>query len=190
LDRNSKAVKIGKANDIQDRLSTLQTGNPNELILIHKISCKSESDGFLRERYYHNKFRHLHRNGEWFNYDEIEFSKFFKEDEHFKSKQKREPLTISTLFGEKTLFNIDFNPCCYFYPNLTAQIIDNFENASKMKVPFRTMEWPTYGKSLLLPFSMETNRVFISTKKHKENIELNSFLKTKGHTNDLSQFLL
>ena len=37
LDIVSNSIKIGKANDIQERLSGLQTGNPNILNVIYQI---------------------------------------------------------------------------------------------------------------------------------------------------------
>jgi hypothetical protein len=45
------------------------------------------------------------------------------------------------------------------------------------------MKYPTYGKSLLLPYSNRKDRVFISTKKHEENMELNRFKKSKERAN-------
>ena len=40
LDEKSKAIKIGKANNIEQRLSDLQTGNPNILNVIYQIECR------------------------------------------------------------------------------------------------------------------------------------------------------
>ena len=39
------------------------------------------------------------------------------------------------------------------------------------------MPWPTKGKSLLLPYSDEKDRVFISAKKHEENMIQNRYNK-------------
>ena len=50
LDTASNAVKIGKANNIEQRMSDLQTGNPNPLKLIHEIECESEKQSFLLEQ--------------------------------------------------------------------------------------------------------------------------------------------
>ena len=56
LDETSNAIKIGKANDIDERISGLQTGNPNELILLHYIKCESVENAFNLEKYCHDKF--------------------------------------------------------------------------------------------------------------------------------------
>ena len=50
------------------------------------------------------------------------------------------------------------------------------------------MEYPTYGKSLLLPYSNEVNRVFISTKKHEENMEYKRFKKIEKEIPSLESF--
>jgi len=189
LDKKSEAVKIGKANNVDERLSSLQTGNPNELIILHQIKCNSEDLAFILEKDYHNKFSHLNLHGEWFKYDKETFQNFFIEEINFKMKQKRKPLINQTLFGEEmVLFDIDKHPRCYFYPQHVAQIYDSYEKAEKLTVPFRTMEYPTHGKSLLLPYSNKINRVFISTKKHEEIMELKRFKKLEEKTPSLESF--
>lgn len=175
LDENSKKIKIGKANDVQERISSLQTGNPNPLKIRHIIECKSEQISFLLEKQYHEKFKHLRGIGEWFDYDENLFEEFILNQSNIQVKKKRQPLVISTLFGEETFVDIELHPRCYFYPECSAQIKDSYENSLKLSMPYRTMAWPTDGKQMLLPFSTETNRVFISTKKHNENLKQKRF---------------
>ena len=187
LDVVSGAIKIGKANDIHARISNMQTGNPNELVVLHYIECKSVDLAFILEKKYHDKFKHLHMRGEWFKYDKETFQNFFIEEIDFKMKQKRKPLINQTLFGEEmVLFDIDKHPRCYFYPQHVAQIYDSYEKAERLTVPFRTIEYPTHGKSLLLPYSNKINRVFISTKKHEEIMELKRFQKSKEEQNQSS----
>jgi hypothetical protein len=185
FDENSNAVKIGKANNIDERLTDLQTGNSNSLKLIGHVECKSESQSFWLEKKLHKKFKHLLIRGEWFHYDVEIFESFLSNKIDVKVNRKREPIIKNTLFGEEILFGVDNSPSCYFYPNLTAQIMDNFDNALKLKNPYRTMEYPTKGKSMLLPYSNVKDRVFISTKKHQENLELKRFLKIKHQTKHL-----
>ena len=86
LDIVSNSIKIGKANDIQERLSGLQTGNPNELLVLHYIKCDSAEFAFNLERKCHNEFNHLHMRGEWFKYDKEAFQKFLVEEINFKKK--------------------------------------------------------------------------------------------------------
>ena len=69
-------------------------------------------------------------------------------------------------------------PRCYFYPELVAQIKESYEKSLSLKLPFRTMKWPTNGKQMLLPFSKEIDKVFISAKKHNENLIQKKFEKS------------
>jgi hypothetical protein len=107
--------------------------------------------------------------GEWFEYKKEEFELFFNENVNFETKEKRAPITTSTLFGEET-WGIKEFPSCYFYPELTAQILGSYEDVQNWKTQFRTMEWDTNGKQMLLSHSKEVNRVFISDRKHKQNL--------------------
>jgi len=188
LDKKSAAVKIGKSNNIEERISDLQTGNPNLLTVEYFIECKSEEHSFELEKKLHKKFERLHITGEWFKFDIDLFNYIISESTKFVSKEKRNLLKINTLFGEKELFGSKNSPSCYFYPSLTAQIMHNFEESVKLKVPFRNMKYPTYGKSLLLPYSDKKDRVFISSKKHEENMELNRFKTTKDEELSLESF--
>lgn len=183
LDEKSNAIKIGKAKDIQERLSDLQVSNPNELTVIHYIKCDNEDHSFLVESKFHNLYADRHIRGEWFSYDADIFSKSIIDGNLFKRKQKRDGLKIQTLFGEETKFEIENAPQCYFYPNLKAQILDKFEKSLKKEIPYRIMAYPTKGKSLLLPYSHKKDFVFISGKKHNQNIEFNNFLKNKKTDN-------
>jgi len=54
-------VKIGKAIDVQKRLSMIQADNADEVKL---LATEPNEDG--REKKLHNKFSHLHIRGEWY----------------------------------------------------------------------------------------------------------------------------
>ena len=179
LDEESNALKIGKADDVDDRLSTLQTGNPNPLIILYTIKCRSDWHALDLEKKLHERFDALHIRGEWFKYDLKLFQQCFKETFNFEPKQKREPLINSTLWGEEIIFDVKKHPRCYFYKHHVAQILDSYENCQKKTIAFRTMEWDTDGKMELLPHSKEINRVFISTRKHNENMKQIRFEKAK-----------
>jgi hypothetical protein len=180
LDRYSNAVKIGKANVITERLPGLQTGNPNLLEVIHSIECESVEHAEQLEKQLHRKYEHYHIRGEWFEYDDAIYEEILVETTNIKSKPRRDPLEIITVEGVKKMFGPENSPRCYFYPHMPAQIKDNFENASTMKTPFRVQKYPTNGKQMLLPYSTKLDRVFISGKKHNENLELNRFLKEEA----------
>lgn len=175
LDSFSNAIKIGKANDIFDRLPTLQTGNPNPLTLLHYIECVSVDHAFYLENQYHQKFNHLHIQGEWFKYEKETFQKFIINESNISIKLKRQPLVRNTLFGKEVLLDPNKHPRCFFYSHLVAQIKGSYEESVKLTLPFRTMKWDTKGEQKLLPYSSEINRVFISSKKHQENLLQKNF---------------
>lgn len=54
-------VKIGTAGNVGGRVAQLQTGAPDELVLIGSMR-----GGLEEERELHERFRHLHHRGEWF----------------------------------------------------------------------------------------------------------------------------
>jgi hypothetical protein len=178
LDERSDAMKIGKADILEERLKGLQTGNPNPLKVIHFIKCKSSGHSRLVESQLHKQFDHLRGIGEWFTYNKQEFQQFFYENIDFQLREKRSSITYSTLYGEVE-FGIKEFPSCYFYPELTAQIMDSYENSLSRSIPFRTMEWDTGDKPMLGKWSNAVNRVFISTKKHKENLLQKRFEEAK-----------
>jgi hypothetical protein len=171
--------KIGMTIDLLSRKDDLQTGSPYQLEIIHAIECSSQGEMQKLERELHNKYEDvkIRKNGEWFkphpDFDSL--PKTFTETTKFK-----EGLDI---FGKK-IKNI--NPRCYFYPELDAQIMDNAAKSFRRKIPWRTMRFPTNGKLDLLPYSRDPDKVFISTKKHKENLELNRFNK---ENNTLESFI-
>ena len=176
LDEISEAIKIGKADDVDSRLSSLQTGNPNPLLVLHYIKCRTPQHAFLLEQQIHDMFGHLHRRGEWFTYNKELFKNFFINEMCIEPKQKRDPLIRQSLFGEEIIFDVKKHPRCFFYEHHVAQIKESYENAQNLTLPFRTMKYPTDGKSMLLPHSREKDRVFICAKKHQENLKYNKYL--------------
>jgi hypothetical protein len=178
LDPVSCAVKIGKADNIKTRLSDLQTGNPNPLSVIHSIRYESSEQAFRMEKKLHRTYHKFRKEGEWFHYDDELFQEFFKKGAHFERKEKRTGIKLSTLDGEVE-FSIENFPNCYFYPFNKAQIKENYEKSVGLTNPFRTMEFPTNGKQMLLPWSTQYDRVFISDKKHKENLLFKKYQNSK-----------
>ena len=68
-DSQTGYIKIGRTNDdIATRLSQLQVGNPNELIVCKTIECNSR----LVEKKLHEQFVDKHIRGEWFIITESE----------------------------------------------------------------------------------------------------------------------
>jgi hypothetical protein len=191
LDIKSNALKIGKANDVGQRISELQVGNPNELEVLAVIPCKSERHSVEVEKLLHKKYERYHIRGEWFQYNEEVFRDLAKRGIDFTPKKSREPLIEKrqTLFGEEVIFDSTDMPDCFFYPSLKAQTLDKYENLINRKVRYRTMAWPTYGKKLLLPYSQELDKVFISDKKHKQNLEHKRYVHKQTHQTQERQTL-
>lgn len=55
-------VKIGRTNNPETRIKSLQTGSPAELHLVATIECDP-----MRETILHRAFESVHSHGEWFN---------------------------------------------------------------------------------------------------------------------------
>jgi hypothetical protein len=185
LDRDSNALKIGKANNFQERLDDLQVGNPNDLEIIHHIQCTSSDHSIQLEGQLHKKYEQLHMRGEWFRYNEEAFRELIDKGTSLKLNEKRKPLIRSTLWGDEPMFGPKNSPNCYFYTYLSAQILTNYEEAKDMKIPFRVMKYPTNGVPKLIHnghvYSLALNRVFISTKKHNEILEERRFKKSQEY---------
>ena len=64
--RCNDEFKIGKANSVDIRLVSLQTGNSKYIQLLWKTEVSSESEAFKIENYLHKKFKKYRSRGEWF----------------------------------------------------------------------------------------------------------------------------
>ena len=188
LDPENNCLKVGKANDVTQRISDLQVGNPNELKLIATISCLSENHAFAVESELHRKYSNLYVRGEWFKYDDDLLKEFTDFIDNNQNKKTRDPLITNTLWEDcQEKFDVDSFPRCHFYPDRPAHIKDKYEKVQKLKIKWRTMEYPTFGKQMLvlpngLLVSPEVNLVFISGKKHEENLKLKRFYKEKNES--------
>lgn len=178
-ERGTQNVKIGVAKDVNARLKDLQTGNANQLEIINTILFPTEEDAYRVENLLHKKYISDHIRGEWFKYREDFLLENISNYINKNVKQKREPLEVNTLYGEKHMFGFENTPRCFFYGENMAQIMQSYETSLNLKVPFRTMDYPTNGEKKLLPYSHEINKVFISSRKHKENLEYNKFISEK-----------
>lgn len=66
-------TKIGRTNDINKRLCTLQTGNDCELKIDRIIKCDTYEESCKLEKSLHIEFSACHIRGEWFKIKEFEF---------------------------------------------------------------------------------------------------------------------
>lgn len=65
-DTNPPLLKVGKAADVQRRLSELQTGCPHDLSIAASLKCKSEAHAFAVEQAAHEYLAASRKRGEWF----------------------------------------------------------------------------------------------------------------------------
>lgn len=61
-------IKIGKSNNPEKRLKAMQTGCPQEMLLMAKIRCRSGAHALQVEKLIHQKYKRYRADGEWFNY--------------------------------------------------------------------------------------------------------------------------
>ena len=70
---DSNNYKIGSTHNLEQRLTQLQTANPNKLIIIESI----RSFNYKKlEKLLHYRFKSKRVNGEWFNLTENEVANF------------------------------------------------------------------------------------------------------------------
>jgi len=70
FNKDSNAVKIGRAKNLKKRLKSLQTSSPVRLKLLKSIQVKGEKEAHELERKLHQKFSDLRLGGEWFKAQE------------------------------------------------------------------------------------------------------------------------
>lgn len=68
---NGCKQKIGFSENVEKRLATLQTGNPDKLFIHHTEAVPKDRVRLL-ERKIHKELRHQRLEGEWFNLDASE----------------------------------------------------------------------------------------------------------------------
>lgn len=66
IGNDTNRQKIGFSGNVEKRLATLQTGNPDTLKIHHKIECSSEKTRVL-EKKIHTELSYKRLKGEWFN---------------------------------------------------------------------------------------------------------------------------
>lgn len=64
-------IKIGKADDVSERLLELQTGNPFRLRVLLSVILASKRDAFSLESELHKMFEDYRLEGEWFEAEPI-----------------------------------------------------------------------------------------------------------------------
>lgn len=71
-------IKIGYSKTPSNRLRVLQTGSPEKLAILNVID-----GGLDKEKEIHNKFAHLHVNGEWFRNTKELYDFIYSHPEHY-----------------------------------------------------------------------------------------------------------
>ena len=180
-------VKIGKSINLGNRLRELQVGNPHKLHVYYAIACEHKSDMDFLEKGLHELYAEFNYGGEWHlwhpDFDSLSGYEIYSSINKKYRKNKIKLDEQYDIFGNK----IERKPAtrCFFYTNQYAQILTKVKAAQTIKVPWRTMSYPTHGKQLLLPHSDKYDTVFISHKKHTQNMEQNRFEKNRNSNKSL-----
>ncbi|MGC1392933.1 MAG: GIY-YIG nuclease family protein [Coleofasciculaceae cyanobacterium] len=66
FNEDSNAIKIGRSQNLQRRLMSLQTSSPAKLKLIKSVQVEGDKEAQKLEQSLHNKFREIRLAGEWF----------------------------------------------------------------------------------------------------------------------------
>ena len=61
------AIKIGKSENPNIRLTQLQSGNPGDLVILKMIPCETNEEALKLENFFHNTYKTDRLNGEWFS---------------------------------------------------------------------------------------------------------------------------
>lgn len=84
--KGNTPVKIGVTCDIEERVSSLQTGNPYQLFCKALIPCHDKKQAYELESFLHNRFKKERMIVEWFrlyNFDLKEILNCFSEKQSF-----------------------------------------------------------------------------------------------------------
>ena len=61
------AIKIGKSENPQQRLTDFKVGNPNDLVILKTVPCENQEEAERLEKSLHATYRNNQLNGEWFS---------------------------------------------------------------------------------------------------------------------------
>ncbi len=75
---NGQSIKIGKANNPQQRLKELQTGSSVPLVLIKVIKCWDSAEALRLESALHRHFKNYRQHLEWYSITNVDVSEAFE----------------------------------------------------------------------------------------------------------------
>ena len=67
ITKSLTAIKIGKSENPVNRLTQLQTGNPDDLVILKIIESENETEALKLEKFFHDTYDEDRLNGEWFS---------------------------------------------------------------------------------------------------------------------------
>ena len=183
--------KIGFTDDIKERLRKLQTPHASILKYMNRVYVPAELMQ-LEEDLAHDYFSDYRLEGEHFDISLEQLNGYFETRQN--EYKQIEGLDGEIIIKKRFLSKIRIGPPCYFYDGHQAQDKGNSKSSIKKpidSVKYRTMTWsgvsqghPSYaGKD-----KNGTSKVYISHKKHLENIEQMHYEKSKKNQSDLESF--
>jgi len=182
--------KIGFTDEIEERLRDLQTGHASILKYMNRVYVSAELMQ-LEEDLAHDYFSDYRLEGEHFDISLEQINDYFETRQN-KYKQT-EGLDGEIIINKKYRNSVRTRYPCFFYPEQQAQdkfgpkskeVLSCIARGSPMKdtTRYRKMEWPGVSKANKSYACLSKNgvtKVYISQKKHEENIEQNQYEKSK-----------
>ena len=194
-DTGRPTIKIGFTDELEERLSVLQTGNASRLRYINRIYIPKHLMAY-EEDLAHNHFSDYRLEGEHFDITEEDVKEYFSTRQ--KEYQQTEGINGEIVLNKRHRDTIRSGIPCFFYPEHKAQ--DKFGTKSKEVITgikdttrYRWMLWPNIDESHASYAGKSkdgTSRVYISGKKHDENLQRIQHEHSKNNKSDLNEFFV
>ena len=186
-------IKIGLTDDLEERLRDLQTGHASRLRYINRIYIPKHLMSY-EEDLAHNYFSDYRLEGEHFDISPEQLNGYFETRQ--KEYKQTEGLDGEIIINKRYHNKIRTGPPCYFYVDQQAQDMHGHNSKAVIKGikwidRWRPMLWPGVDESH--PSFKKRNKkgesiVFISHRKHLENIEQMQYEKSKKNQSNLESF--
>lgn len=134
---NGTGIKIGKADNVKNRIAQLQTGSNCVLELVGVIECCNGKEALTVEKELHNKLQQYNTINEWFC---VNFNSVTELDERFTYSEEVEPPYIK-LYVEST------NSYMHGLPTTTSDVLNEL------------LQYVTYGTQEIMLNSTAKKRI-------------------------------
>tara|TARA_Y100000361_G_C11069640_1_gene294959 strand:- start:101 stop:736 length:636 start_codon:yes stop_codon:yes gene_type:complete len=194
-DTGRPTIKLGFTDDIRERIKKLQTGCAVELKYVNRIYVPQHLMVNEEEKA-HDYFADYRLAGEHFDITEEDVKEYFSTRQ--KEYQQTEGINGEIVLYKRHHDTIRSGIPCFFYPEHRAQ--DKFGPKSKEVITgiknttrYRWMVWPNVDESHPSYAGKDkhgNSRVYISGKKHDENLQLMQHENSKKNQSNLESFFI